>query len=215
MKYFPALCLCTMVIPQALTAEIEISVYGGNQIAPASDISVRGDAVIPDGDFTQDWEGKPFDWPIYAGFRVTKWQTETFGFGLDYTHNKTYPADDILPPGYDTLEFTDGLNTWTINAYRRWPGALGAATPYVGAGLGISAPGVEVLYDGSYTFEYQITGPAAAWLAGISYPINDTWAAFTEYKGTYTMNAVDLEGGGRLSTDIFTHAVNVGVSYRF
>lgn len=196
-------------------AEIEVSLYTGLQSAPASDVSVRGDPIIPDSDFSQSWEGKPFEWPLYAGFRITRWTSDTVGFGLDYAHNKTYPKDDELPSGFRALEFTDGLNTWTINAYRRWPALVGNSTPYIGAGAGLSVPGVEVTYGSSRTYEYQVTGPAVTWLAGLSTPLQDQWSMFFEYKGTYTENEVDLETGGRLSSDIVTHALNVGVGFSF
>ena len=77
--------------------------------------------MLPDGDFNIAWEGLSFEWPLYAGFRITNWQSETSAWGLDYAHNKTYPIEAELPPGYSALKFTDGLNTWTINTYRRWP----------------------------------------------------------------------------------------------
>ena len=211
----PGIIFVLASLPSVAAAEIEFSFYTGNQSAPPSDISVRGDDIAPDDDFRIRWEGLPLEWPLYAGARITKWETETFGWGLDYAHNKTYPIEGELPAGYSALEFTDGLNTWTINVYRRWPDLFAGATPYVGAGVGLSVPGVEVTYLGNTTFEYQFTGLAAQWLAGVSYPINDTWAVFGEYKGTYTTNSVDLETGGTLTTDISTNAVNFGVSYTY
>ena len=207
--------LFCLMMPVAAAAEIEVSLYAGQQSAPPSDVDITGDSVIPDLSFEQNWEGRSLDWPIYAGFRVTKWQTGAYGYGLDYAHNKVRPPNGDLPAGFNALEFTDGLNTWTINGYRRWQNALGEATPYVGAGVGISAPGVEVRYAGSDTFEYQITGVAATWLAGVTYPVSDDWSVFGEYKGTFTTNDVDLDGGGSLTSDIFTNAVNVGVSFSF
>lgn len=211
----PVLCFAFLIAPASAMAEYEFRLYTGTQSAPSSDITVRGDDVIPDSDFNQEWVGNSSTWPIYGGFRLTYWQTETFGFGLDYAHNKVEPKRGQEPAVYDNLEFTDGLNTWTINAYQRWPNAFQQFTPYVGAGLGISLPGVEIRYLGSDTYEYQVTGLAATWLAGVSYPIDDDWSLFGEYKGTYTQNDVDLDGGGTLSTDIVTNAVNIGVSYRF
>lgn len=209
-------CICLIALAASpVGAEVELSFYGGFQSAPPSDISVSGDSVLPDDDFSVAWEGLPFEWPLYAGARATYWATSEYGFGLDYTHNKTYPQDGELPAGYRALEFTDGLNTWTLNGYKRWQNAFGDVTPYVGAGVGISAPGVEIRYGTSDTFEYQITGPAATWIAGASYPISDQWSIFGEYKGTYTQNTVDLETGGTLSSDIVTNAVNLGVSFRF
>lgn len=215
MNFYRLILLTPLVFPAPLSAEIELSFYTGQQSALSSDISVRGDRTIPDGDFRQEWEGRSLEWPIYSGVRITQWRSDTFGWGLDYAHNKTEPLDGDLPPGYDALEFTDGLNTWTINAYRRWPEVIGDVTPYVGGGVGISLPGVEITYLGEETFNYQITGPAATWLAGVSYPVNDQWSVFGEYKGTYTENSVDLVGGGTLETDIVTNALNIGVSFDF
>lgn len=203
------------LLPKAALAELEVSLYSGQQSAPASDISIQGDATIPESSFRQSWEGRDFVWPIYGGLRVTKWRSENFGWGLDYAHNKVEPPSGTLPFGFSALEFTDGLNTWTVNAYYRWPEALGQTTPYVGAGLGISVPGVEINYLQQETFNYQLTGPAATWLAGVRYPVNDRWSVFAEYKGTYTENRVDLIGGGILETDIVTNAFNIGFNYGF
>ena len=36
-----------------------------------------------------------------------------------------------------------------------------------------------------------------------------------EYKGTYSKNDVDLDGGGNLETNIVTNALNLGVSFNF
>lgn len=216
MMWGPKIALCVAIVsPSLARAEVEISLYSGLQSAPTSDITIRGDDTIPDSDFSQVWEGQSLEWPIYGGFRITQWRSDSFGWGLDYAHNKTRPPEGELRPGFNALEFTDGLNTWTINAYRRWPDIFAGATPYVGGGLGLSAPGVEVRYNGIETFNYQITGPAVTWLAGVSYPLNDRWSLFGEYKGTYTQNRVDLIGGGTLDSDIVTNAINIGVTYAY
>lgn len=199
----------------AAQTEIELSFYGGAQNAPSSVVTVTGDSVIPDDEFRMGWVGKSLSAPPYYGFRATVWKTPSFGYGLDFAHAKIYPEDGGLPEGYGFLEFTDGLNTLTVNAYRRWNNALGDITPYVGGGLGISIPFVEVVYGSSETFGYQVAGPAATWIAGASYPINDRWSVFGEYKGSYTQNVVDLDTGGKLKNDVVTNAVNVGLSFKF
>jgi len=152
--------------------------------------------VIADETNNVTWEGKSFAAPPYYGIRATVWSSTEFGYGLDFAHNKIYPK--TLPDGYQTLEFTDGLNTLTVNAYRRWENGIGDFTPYVGGGMG-----------------YQVTGPAATLVAGASYPINDEWSVFGEYKGTYTQNTADLDTGGTVSTDVVTNALNLGISFRF
>ncbi|MDO6590504.1 lipid A oxidase [Loktanella sp. D2R18] len=200
--------------PVAASAQVELSFYGGVQSAPSSDVSVRDD-VIGDDDFSISWEGRSSSAPIYYGIRATRWQSDTFGYGLDFAHNKIYPEDGELPAGYEVLEFTDGLNTLTVNAYHRWNGAFGDLSPYVGGGIGVAIPHVEVTNGTSETFGYQLTGPAATWIAGATYPINDQWSVFGEYKGTFSSNKADLDTGGTIETDVFTNAVNMGVSFNF
>lgn len=217
MKTLPALCFAAFLAPSLAHAQVELSFYGGLQSAPASDIMIRNDDVINDDSFTLSWEGRSFDAPPYYGLRATSWRSSTFGIGIDFAHNKVYPTADTLPDTYEVLEFTDGLNTLTVNAYRRWNRALGDVTPYVGGGVGISMPHVEVTAEGisPETFGYQLTGPAATWIAGASFPISDRMSVFGEYKGTYSSNTADLATGGTLETDIITNALNVGVSFNF
>lgn len=217
MKTALAAALSTLFAPSLAVAEVELSFYGGIQSAPASDIAIRNDDVIANDSFRLGWEGRSFDAPLYYGLRATSWRSPTFGIGIDFAHNKVYPTADTLPAEYEVLEFTDGLNTLTVNAYRRWSQAFGEVTPYVGGGLGISMPHVEVTATGvsPETFGYQLTGPAATWIAGASMPLTDTMSVFGEYKGTYSSNTADLATGGTLETDIITNALNLGVSFDF
>lgn len=207
-------CLGAMVAPAFASADVQLSFYGGAQTVPASDISIR-DPLIGADDFAQDWEGRSFEAPAYYGVRATRWRSSTFGYGVDFAHNKVLPANGIAAPDYEVLEFADGLNTLTINAYRRWNGVLGDVAPYVGGGVGVAVPHVEVVNEGSVTVGYQLTGPAATVVAGAAMPINDQWSFFGEYKGTFSSNTANLDSGGTLETDIFTNAVNFGVSFDF
>ena len=219
----PALRLClsaavlAATLPLAARAEVELSVYGGWQTAPHSDVAIRGDGALPDQDFTARWQGRSFEAPPYYGLRATWWQDQSLGYGVDFTHAKIYAHEDTLAAaGLDHLEFSDGINYLTANVYYRWQDALmGRATPYVGGGLGVAIPHVEVRGNGSETWGYQVTGPAVALMAGVTYPINDNWSVFGEYKGVYSENTADLEEGGTLSTDVVTNALNVGVSFNF
>lgn len=208
----PFLFLLASAVPAA--AEWEVSVYSGFQSAPHSDVS--GDVNGADFDFNAGWDGKPFEAPPYYGFRATWWQNDRLGYALDFNHVKVYADDETLRDnGFDRLEFTDGLNVLTMNVFYRWPRESSRFTPYVGAGLGVAIPHVDVKVGGSKTFEYQLTGPAAQWVAGASYDLNDRWAVFGEYKGTYSQNEADLEGGGSLESDIITNAVNIGLTLKF
>ncbi len=195
-------------------AEWEISAYTGFQTAPHSDVD--GDVNGTSFSFNAEWEGRSGDAPPYYGFRATWWSNENVGYALEFNHAKVYASDETLNDnGFDRLEFTDGLNIITANMFYRWPGAVGSLTPYVGAGLGVAIPHVDVRNGSSRTFEYQLTGPAVQLVAGASYDLNDRWAVFGEYKGTYSQNKADLDGGGSLETDIITNALNVGVTFKF
>lgn len=196
-------------------AQGQVSLYGGFQTAPHA--RVTGDGGVVDGDsFVVGWEGRSFAAPPYYGIRATWWPTERLGYGVDLNHAKVYASDDDrAAQGYDRLEFTDGLNILTVNAYRRFDPMWGDLRPYVGGGAGVAVPHVDVTKNGVRTFGYQITGPAVTLIAGAEYPLTERWSLFGEYKGTYSMNEADLDDGGKLSVDIVTNALNVGVSFDF
>ncbi|MGV6848424.1 MAG: outer membrane protein [Marinibacterium sp.] len=218
-----ALSLAVAVLGLALTApaaraEIEISLYTGLQNAHSTDVSGTDPTGVGPFNFSASWDGDSFSTPPYYGVRATWWRNDAWGFHLDFTHSKAYASDATLAAtGFQTLEFTDGLNNITLGVTRRWLDLWGRATPYVGVGAGIAYPHVEVQTSptAARTFEYQMTGPNVAWMAGISYALSDNWRVFGEYKGGYTWLDADLQGGGSLETNFWTNALNVGVSYAF
>ncbi|SEQ70148.1 outer membrane protein [Thalassovita taeanensis] len=199
-------------------AETEVSLYGGWQTSPHS----RASGTLPagvafPGDFSKrvGWDGKSFSMPPYYGGRITWWNDRNTGWGLELSHDKAYAGADMSPE-FTRLEFTDGHNIITVNYMKRWPGKWGTFTPYVGAGIGIALPHVDIEpTGGDHTYGYQMTGPAARLTAGASYKLNDRWALFSEYQFTISDNNVDLDGGGDLHARIITNALNFGVSLSF
>ncbi len=212
------LCLAGLMAAPAM-AEMELSVYSGWQTAPHSRVTGDYPGTGAEFDALIGWEGRSFEMPPYYGVRGTWWKNENLGFGLEFTHAKVYAPDDEKEAiGFSDLEFTDGLNILTVNAYQRWPGrwAEGALTPYVGGGVGVAVPHVDIdTTTGEETYEFQLTGPAARLTAGMSYDLNDRFAVFGEYQFTYSINTVDLPEGGTLETDVKTNALNVGLSLKF
>lgn len=197
-------------VPESAQAEISISVYGGFQTAPHSNVD-DGDAG-----FSMGWEGRPFEMPPYYGLRATWWMTENIGIGVDLNHAKVYGvAADMAAAGYDRFEFTDGHNLVTANIYRRFSWSGSDLAPYIGAGVGVAVPHVDAERAGVHTFGYQITGPAVTAIAGLSYPLGDRAFAFGEYKGSYSGNEIDLDSGMTLNTDIITNAINIGIGLHF
>ncbi len=212
-----ALLIAGLTGPWAATtaaAEVELSVYLGTQSAPHS--RIEGENANGPFDELIEWEGRSAEAPPYYGLRATWWRSETLGFGVELNHTKVYgDEDDVAAAGFESLELTDGLNIVTANVFRRWPQAWGSATPYIGGGIGVAVPHVDAEDGVNDTFEYQLTGPAAMLAAGVSYPLNDAFSVFGEYKVAYSSNEADLDGGGTLDTDIVSNALNLGVSYRF
>lgn len=207
--------LATFALPATAQAENVISLYGGFQSLPHSEVW-GVDQNDADFAFVAGWEGKPFAMPPYWGARYTHWINDNWGWAVDFTHSKAYADDEsLIASGFTTLEFTDGINVLTLNAIRRFEGNS-RWTPYVGLGAGVSLPHVEVTPPtGIDTFEYQFGGYALQAMLGVDYALNDKWSVFGEYKMNYVIIDVDLTGGGWLRTDLVTNAFNIGVSRSF
>lgn len=213
-----ALTLVGASLAPAAQAEIELSLYTGLQNAHSNDVSGNDPTGVGNFNFSASWDGDSFSAPPYYGVRATWWRSADWGFHLDFTHSKAYASDATLAAtGFQSLEFSDGLNNVTLGVTRRWLNQWGRATPYVGAGAGFIFPHVEVQTSptAQETFEYQVAGPNVALIAGVSYELNDRWRLFGEYKGTYSWLDADLQGGGNISTEIWTNAINFGVSFVF
>ena len=201
---------------QGLTNGLELSFYTGYQDAPHSRVSGFDPGGLGEYSFLADWEGKSFSPPPYYGLRATWWKEGNWGWGVEFNHAKIYATDETKAANaVEHLEFTDGLNIFTLNYAKRWPEKWGRFTPYVIGGVAFSMPHVEMTTAGGRTFGYQVTGPAVAAVAGLGYQFNDRWGAFGEYKFTYSQNEADLDNGGTLNTDVITNALNVGVSFNF
>ena len=225
----------------AAAGDFQFGLYGGWSGSFDSDATFkRGDS-----DFTLHsipWEGLSFDYKggaPYYGIRGTYWLNSTpmpapkWGIMLDYTHAKvraegsakvkatgTYmgkpaPNQMKISNTFSRFEFTDGLNLLTLNAVRQLP-SLGVVHPYLGGGLGIARPHVEVTGPGfPKTFEYQVTGLAAQILAGVDVPLTEHFSIFSEYKLSYAGVDADLSKGGHLNTNVWTNHILVGASLRF
>jgi lipid A oxidase len=211
--------LCTFSLPAA--AEPQISVFGGANWNASSDVKVSGTGTSADGTRSIDWDGGSFDLPPYWGVRGVYWlnSAPNWGFAIDYAHQKAI-ADLGGSAGADfsRLEFTDGNNILLFEVlYRFNPLMRGTLVPYVGAGVGVTIPHVEVTLaqTGAKTYEYQLAGAAVQILAGLEYKLNEKWSLFTEARLSYSHIEADLKGGGSLETDLWSPQIAVGLSYRF
>lgn len=198
-------------------AQWELSVYGGAQSAPDSQVSGTYPGTGAALDALVTWDGKSLSNPPYYGLRAMWWTRSDLALGVEVTHAKAYAsATDRAALGFTRLELSDGHNILTANVIKSWPNGVGRVTPYLGAGFGLAIPHVDATTTtGFRTLGYQLTGAAVRVTVGAKIDVNDRWALFTEYQATYSTNQIQLGGGGSLSTDLVTNAVNLGVSYRF
>ena len=217
------------------SAEFQIGIYGGWNDSFDSDVTL----VQPNGTnltlYDVPWDGKSFESPPYWGVRGIYWLdvNPSWGVMVDYNHAKIYSelgatvkvsgtrngvalnGKDRVSNTFDILEFTDGLNEIYLGGTYRWQHERW--TPYVGLGVGLSFPHVEIRRTGSSirTFEYQVTGVAVEGLVGLEYRITPRVSAFGDYKLSFSSNDADVKGGGTLETDVWTNHFILGLSYRF
>ena len=151
-----------------------------------------------------DWDGKPFEKPIYYGVRIVRWfDGGRTGTMLDFTHSKTIapldaektfsgtidgtPAPESAKLGdvFRRLEASHGHNMLTLNGLFRLPSIGLRLHPYVGIGAGVALPHSEVqlIEDPGRTYEYQYAGPVGQALIGIEFRI-PRMSYFFEYKFT-------------------------------
>ena len=219
-----AMAVIAAVLAASAHAETQISVFTGLNENFSSKAKLDKDGVSENR--TMDWEGKSFDPPPYWGVRGTYWFNSGPGWGvaIDYVHAKAVADLNFkTDPTYTHLEFTDGLNLLTLNALYRFAPVFNNVfndrlVPYVGAGVGISVPHVEVVlrnFPNQKTWEYQLGGVAAQGLAGLEYRLGSAWSMFAEGRLSYARVDADLTGGGTFKTDIWSPQFAIGITYHF
>lgn len=199
-------------------AEFQLSVYGG--LFDIGDSKVSGNDPTGAGSFSfnSGWTTRSVDaLPPSFGIRGTWWATSSTGYSLGFTHLDARADDATLTSsGFSVLEFDDGINTVTVNAIRRFP-MSSKFTPYVGGGIGLAVPGVNIQTSsaGVQTNEMKFGGIVAQVQSGVEYQINENWSVFGEYQMNVIDLDIDLNGGGNVSTGLVTNSVNIGAGFSF
>lgn len=222
-------------------AEVELRLYGG--AASTSDTDVR--YTRPDGtDLVFSgvgWSDDSFSSPPYYGLSVTAWLDHhpAWSVGVEFDHPKMIarrsemvmvsglrggqPVDgeELLGDTFEILEFTDGYNLflatvgYRLFAEHRAMAAEDRVRPYFGLGIGVAVPHVEVSDGVSSTLEFQVAGPAAQAMAGVTVPLWRELSFVGEGKVAWADVDAELEGGGRIELEPWTGQLAVGLSYRF
>ena len=235
---------CTPIVVAlfAATARADdfISVYGGT--AQTHPSNVRAIVPITNTDLTfehVDWSTNATEQPYYFGLRYTHYFDEwpELGFALDFTHNKAFAnlggayqvsgfrggvpvtAAERLSNSFESLAMSHGLNTLTIGPMFRMclcEDECGDSwvQPYVGVGIGVTRPHVEVQMVGTPSDEnYRWGGIAYQAQAGVNVRLTEHLSIFGEYKVTCVPN-LDVEiYGGTLRTSALSHHFIIGPSF--
>lgn len=201
-------------------AEWELYVYGGKNWNFDAKVETYHGAI--NDSRTVGWDGKSFTTPPYWGGALTYWFDDRkagWGVGIDYVHAKAYAnINFVTDPVFDHLEFTHGLNLIIPTGYYRFLSpSENRFVPYVGAGVGVALPHVEVRFDASpdWTSQYELAGPAAQILAGAEMRLIGDLSFFGEGKLSYARIDAGLSGGGSVRANIWSPQAAVGFSYRF
>lgn len=228
--------------PTPVQAEVTVGFHGG--VAKISNTDVRLQEP-DDTDLTfrdVSWEDESFVSPIYYSLQLTWWLKGSPRWGImgDFTHAKMIArreetvafegtragvpvsGSEPLEGTFSELDFTHGHNLWTVNGVYRWlprddgkQGLRGRLRPYVGAGLGVATPHVEVQTATSSADEYQVAGPVVQGFVGLDYALARHWSIGLAYKLTRADFDTDLDGGGSLALEPLASQFLFGASYSF
>ncbi|MEM8934912.1 MAG: outer membrane beta-barrel protein [Pseudomonadota bacterium] len=196
----------------AAHSETSVSAYLGYNFTGDSDVDYDFNAGAGPQSDRFSFEGESFGEPPYYGFRVTHWleKRESIGISAEFTHAKVVAE---AHPDFDTFEFTNGLNFVMLNGQYRFQN-ISRFTPYVGVGVGVSLPYVEVVDTAmtTSTFESQLAGVAAQGFVGLDVDLIGPVSGFVEYKRTYSAIDAELNGGGSLETDLWVNQILFGAT---
>lgn len=217
--------------------ELMAAVYLGKAWTGNADLRLK----LPDGTDLRyrsvSWDDVSFQLPLYLGGRLGWWSSEgeSWGAALDFTHAKliaplgqqvrveglragrSVNGREPLAGTFGALSFTHGHNLLTANALHRWrPWSAGGkldVQPYLGLGIGIAYPHVEVTAAGRSTQEYQLAGLALQALIGLDLSLVAGLSAMLEYKVDLAFLGADLAGGGSVHVEPLTHQLLFGPVY--
>jgi len=212
--------------------ETVASIYAGAPVYHRSDLHLERpdgtDMTFKD----LGWDGDSFYFPIDGGARVIRWSgtfggmidflhnkaITRLGKGAHGRKIKNGVVEDVETTGtlkgqpapsplhltdlLERLEFTHGHNVLIPTALMRLVPLTPAVRPYLGVGIGVAVPHVEVRFAGErpkrWTSEYQYAGPAFQFLAGLELRIG-RGSYYVEYKFIWAAIDAALTGGNSWS----------------
>jgi len=165
----------------------------------------------PDVRLTARWRTRAFEYPLYYGWRVTRWR-DTAGWALDLVHHKLHLEDP--PPEIQRLSISHGYNLVTLQRLAerrgwRYGGGLGAV---------VSHPESEVRgrafdeHGGLFGAGYYVSGPTVGALLGHSRAIHGRLDAIGELRLTVSYASAPIAGGAVRVPNLAVHGT-VGLGW--
>lgn len=231
----PGLLAAAIALAPGARAELDLDIAFGTAHTASSQVELSRPGPTALNFDAVSWEDSSFEGPMYYQVRFTYWSNrrEHWGISLDFTHAKAegevdrlvdvsgirdgqpVSGQELVADTFDRLTFSHGHNMLTVNGNYRFGAPSRRIRPYLGFGAGAALPRVEVRVEDSITDEYQAAGPTLLVLGGVDLEAL-RWLTFAlEYKLSYSSLDADLVDGGSLQTDLWTHHVTVGASFRF
>lgn len=124
-------------------------------------------------------------------------------------------TNDVESAGGLTTGGNSSVLSGMINGYYDF--ATGTSViPYLGAGIGIGRLSMNANPIGSTAINSAGTGLALQGIAGLAYPINESWMGTVEYR-YFNLQGVDVNtlAGGKVDVDYDAHTFMVGLRYTF
>ena len=237
----------TLSLRENANAEFVLSGFSGVSSAFNSNLHLHENNGTDLTFHDASYKTRDFESPLYYGGRLTYFldRQSPWGFGLEFFHSKVYldegssvhvtgtrngaPVNDTEPVSNTFYDFncSHGLNYLTADTFYRFflgppdgKSFLTRIQPYLGLGLGITIPHVEVELANQPRFEeYEFGGLGVQAMAGVSFAITKHIQLFTEYKFTYAdLDKLDFSTGstsGNITFDSMANHLIFGASYRF
>lgn len=186
-----------MVAPNLALADTSLDLYLGVAITQDEDVTIRDD-------FGQIKVEPDWDDALAGGARLGSWPSDLPWLGI---------AGDVSY--YQTESNQADLDVFIASALVMLRYPEGQFHPYIGAGPGLFYSKLD-LGGGDYSDEQVNVGIDAK--AGLSIDITDKIATFSEYRFTYFNPEYDDNFTGtnvEIETDVYTHYILFGISFRF
>jgi lipid A oxidase len=157
--------------------------------------------------------GRPFDSPVYYGYRVGAFPTRHIGLEAEFIHAKVHAEiTEPLARYARKLDESHGLNFVLGNVVFRK--AVGRVTFSVRGGGGLTVPHPETDVFGASREDYQFGGPALHAAAGGGVRVWRMVHVIAEYKHTWTRQHIDF-ASGEARFRLHTEHLVTGVALHF